>query len=101
MTFPSPRPRPFPAPAQSFDSHTWRDESKVQQGVRLGMADQLIADRTLLCKTRTEVVELLAEPPPTAYFADWDLVYWLGPERGYIRSIRSGWCCAFPPKDGS
>jgi hypothetical protein len=81
---------PAHAPAQSFDSHTWRDESKVKPGVRQGMADQLIADGILLGKTRAEVVELLGEPPPTTYFADWDLVYWLGPERGYI-SIDSEW----------
>jgi|SRR5215831_15591816 len=77
-------------PGQAFDPVAWRDESQVQQGVRLGLADRLIARRTLLGKTRTEVVELLGEPPPTAYFADWDMVYWLGPERGFI-SIDSEW----------
>jgi hypothetical protein len=80
----------FPTSAQPFVSHAWRDESKVKEGVRLGMADQLIADGTLLGKARAEVVDLLGEPPPTGYFADWDLVYWLGPERGYI-SIDSEW----------
>jgi hypothetical protein len=76
--------------AQSFDWDAWRDESQVKQGVRLAMADQLIAHGTLLGKTRAEVVRLLGEPPPTGYFANWDLVYWLGPERGYI-SIDSEW----------
>jgi hypothetical protein len=54
------------------------------------MADRLIAYDTLLGKTRAEVVELLGEPPPTGYFSNWDLVYWLGPERGFIR-IDSEW----------
>jgi hypothetical protein len=77
-------------PGRAFDPVSWRDESQVQRGVRLGMADWLIARRTLLGKTRAEVVELLGEPPPTGYFGDWDMVYWLGPERGLI-SIDSEW----------
>ena len=33
---------------------------------------------------------MLGEPPHTGYFKDWDLVYWLGRERGFI-SIDSEW----------
>ena len=33
---------------------------------------------------------MLGEPPETEYFRDWDLVYWLGPERGFM-SIDSEW----------
>lgn len=54
------------------------------------MADQLIAHGTLEGRTRSEIVDLLGEPPPTGYFREWDLVYWLGPERGFI-SIDSEW----------
>jgi outer membrane protein assembly factor BamE (lipoprotein component of BamABCDE complex) len=54
------------------------------------MADRLVTRGTLLGKTREEVVELLGAPPSTEYFANWDLVYWLGPERGFIR-IDSEW----------
>jgi hypothetical protein len=86
-------------PVQAFDRTAWRDESQIKQGVRLGMADRLIADRTLLGKTRAEVVELLGEPPRTGYFADWDLVYWLGPERGFI-SIDSEWLVLRLSADG-
>lgn len=86
-------------PGGAFDPVAWRDESQVQQGVRLGMADRLIARRTLIGKTRAEVVELLGEPPPTGYFADWDLVYWLGPERGFI-SIDSEWLVLRLAEDG-
>jgi hypothetical protein len=86
-------------PGRAFDPVAWRDESQVQRGVRLGMADRLIARRTLLGKTRAEVVELLGEPPPTEYFADWDMVYWLGPERGFI-SIDSEWLVLRLAEDG-
>jgi hypothetical protein len=86
-------------PGRAFDSVTWRDESQVQRGARLGMADRLIARQTLLGKTRAEVVELLGEPPPTVHFADWDLVYRLGPERGFM-SIDSEWLVVRLAEDG-
>ncbi|MBD2000571.1 hypothetical protein H6G00_28870 [Leptolyngbya sp. FACHB-541] len=41
-------------------------------------------------KSRPEVVALLGEPDKTNYFQDYDLVYWLGPERGLMR-IDSEW----------
>jgi len=31
--------------------------------------------------TREEVVSLLGAPPEPTYFTEYDLVYWLGPER--------------------
>lgn len=68
----------------------WQDEARVAQGVRLEMADRLVAEGELLGRSRAEVVNLLGEPPPTAYFSDWDLVYWLGPERGFF-GIDSEW----------
>ena len=74
---------------REFDAAVWRDEAQVRRGVRSKMADWLLARGMLLGKTRAEVVELLGEPPPTEYFADWDMVYWLGLERGY--GIDSEW----------
>jgi hypothetical protein len=65
-------------PLPSLAPFAWQDESQVRLGVRLGMADRLIAHRTLLGKTQAEVIEFLGEPPTTAYFANWDMVYWLG-----------------------
>ena len=41
-------------------------------------------------RSRGEIVALLGEPTTTDYFKDYDLVYWLGPERGLI-SIDSEW----------
>lgn len=75
---------------QLLDPVAWRDESLVGTGIRLEMADRLVARGILTGMSRTEVVELLGEPPPTEYFRNWDLVYWLGPERGFI-SIDSEW----------
>lgn len=86
-------------PGRSLDPAAWQDEVLVRQGVRLEMADRLVARGTLVGKSRAEVVELLGEPSPTTYFADWDLVYWLGPERGFI-SIDSEWLVLRLGEDG-
>src|SRR4051812_3085551 len=77
-------------PGRTFDPVAWRDDAEKGNGARLDMADRLIARGTLFGKTRAEVVAMLGEPPKTGYFSDWDLVYWLGPERGFIR-IDSEW----------
>ncbi len=86
-------------PGRAFDPNVWKDEAQVRQGVRLEMADRLIARGTLLGKTRDEVMQQLGEPPPTGYFADWDMVYWIGPERGYF-SIDSEWLVLRLGEDG-
>lgn len=75
---------------RAFDPVQWKDEASVRAGARLPMADHLIANGTLLGKTKEEVLQLLGTPPETGYFSDWDLVYWLGPERGFM-SIDSEW----------
>jgi hypothetical protein len=77
-------------PGRAFEPVVWQDDADKGNGPRLDMADRLIARGTLFGKTRAEVVEMLGEPPKTGYFSDWDLVYWLGPERGYFR-IDSEW----------
>jgi hypothetical protein len=73
-----------------FDQVAWTDDGRVRGGIRLAMADRLITRRTLNGKTRNEVLAMLGQPPPTNYFREWDLVYWLGRERGFI-SIDSEW----------
>ena len=89
----------FLFPGRAFDPAAWQDEGQVQRGVRLAMADRLVACGTLVRKSRAEVVGLLGEPPPTGYFADWDLVYWLGPERGFF-GIDSEWLVLRLDADG-
>lgn len=75
---------------RSFDSVAWKDQQMVSQGIRLKMADDLISRKFLQGRTKTEAVKILGEPLRTSYFRDWDMVYWLGPERGFI-SIDSEW----------
>ena len=52
--------------------------------------DDLLAHVPLDGAARTDVVTLLGEPQPTPYFREYDLVYWVGPERG-LMSIDSEW----------
>jgi hypothetical protein len=54
------------------------------------MVDDLLKRHSLDEMTRAEVVALLGEPDDTPYFREWDMVYWLGPERGLI-GIDSEW----------
>jgi hypothetical protein len=54
------------------------------------MADDLIASKALYNKTREEIVAMLQAPTKTTKFRDWDMVYYLGNERGFT-SIDSEW----------
>jgi hypothetical protein len=83
-----------------FDAATWRNEEiSTTNGTRVRMADRLVDSHALLNKSRGDVVSMLGEPPPTEYFRDWDLVYYLGPERGFI-SIDSEWLVVRFDDDG-
>jgi hypothetical protein len=75
-----------------FDAAAWRDEALARgpRAVRGCMVDDLLAAGRLVGRPRAAVVALLGEPRPTGYFRDYDLVYWLGPERGLF-SIDSEW----------
>jgi outer membrane protein assembly factor BamE (lipoprotein component of BamABCDE complex) len=76
-------------PGRHFDRALWRN-SATPASVRLRMADDLVNSQKLVGLTRQQVVELLGEPPKTEYFKEFDLVYYLGAERGFI-SIDSEW----------
>jgi hypothetical protein len=86
-------------PGRPLDPIAWQDPSQVKQGVRLSMADWLVFWGTLRGKTRSEVVKLLGEPPDTVYRGDWDLIYWLGRERGFF-PIDSEWLALRLGQDG-
>jgi hypothetical protein len=77
---------------EHFTPVTWRDSAQAMGplAVRGCMVDDLLASHNFQGQTRAEVVGLLEEPWPTGYFRQYDLVYWLGPERGWL-SIDSEW----------
>jgi hypothetical protein len=76
--------------AETFHGELWRDPKGIDEGVRLSMADGLIARDELRGLTRSEVVKMLGEPPPPEYFREWDMVYRLGMEGSYF-GIDSEW----------
>ncbi|MEO9633217.1 MAG: hypothetical protein ABJF89_04365 [Parasphingorhabdus sp.] len=77
-------------PRASFDVDKWKLSEDTKSHPRLTMVDSLIESGLLDGKSREDVFTLLGHPPETGYFRDWDAVYWLGPERGFIR-IDSEW----------
>ena len=76
-------------PGRHFDPSRWKN-SATPASVRLRMADDLVENKKLIGLTRQEVVARLGGPPKTEYFENFDLVYYLGPERGFM-SIDSEW----------
>jgi hypothetical protein len=75
----------------SFDSAMWKASlAHPNDPVRLRMIDDLLKHNRLQGMAEEEVISLLGKPPKTDYFPDYQLVYWLGPERGFI-SIDSEW----------
>jgi len=75
-----------------FDSAAWKQaqaESSLDS-IRLRMVDDLLARHDLGGRSRADIVELLGEPDETEYFRDYEMVWWLGPERSYM-SVDSEW----------
>jgi hypothetical protein len=75
-------------PVRLFDSASWKTPETSYTRVR--MVEALLLTHDLDAMTRSEVIDLLGQPPPTNYFSDWDLVYHLGPERSFF-SLDSEW----------
>lgn len=78
-----------------FNPEIWRDGGNLNFGSkefpRLRMADGLIESGILLEKTTSEIESLLGPQTKTEYFRkQYNLVYWLGPERSFI-SIDGEW----------
>lgn len=74
-----------------FEENTWRAADRLDASPsRVQMVDDLLAKNDFYGKTRSDVTALLGEPPDTGYFSNWDMIYWLGPERGLL-SIDSEW----------
>ncbi|HET9426126.1 MAG TPA: hypothetical protein VFO55_12195 [Gemmatimonadaceae bacterium] len=70
----------------TFVQSQWMDTtlSLGRAAVRGCMVDDLLARHPLRGKTRAEVVALIGEPTEKELFREYDMVYWLGPERGLI-----------------
>ena len=71
-----------------FDSAKWKAGNEDE--IRIRMVDSLLRKYEITGKSRAEVVDILGEPDKTGYFRDYDMVYRLGMERGFI-SIDSEW----------
>jgi hypothetical protein len=77
---------------ERFQLTDWRDTMKVYGplSIRGCMVDDLLATHDFHGRSRADIVGFLGDPPKTGYFREYDLVYWLGPERGFM-SIDSEW----------
>jgi hypothetical protein len=67
-----------------FDTALWQDSARVYSAepVRRCMVDDLLGRLDDRHQSRSEIVGLLGVPRPSTYFSEYDLVYWVGPERG-------------------
>jgi hypothetical protein len=80
-------------PPVPFDKTIWLNGETVEfssDAPRLRMADGLVDSRILLGKRRSELESLLGPPTKTDKFRNFDLVYWLGADRGFM-GIDSEW----------
>ena len=74
-----------------FDSLAWKAENKEERtGIRVRMVDDLLRWHKLEGMSTGQVESLLGVPSRTQYFREYDYVYWLGPERGFL-PIDSEW----------
>ena len=75
----------------AFDSAVWKASLERQDDpIRLRMVDDLLRRYRLRGMREDELIALLGKPPKTDYFSGYQIIYWLGPERGFI-SIDSEW----------
>lgn len=70
----------------TFVQSQWMDTALVRSklAVRGCMVDDLLERHELRGMTRAQVVALIGEPDTTRDLPEYDLVYWLGPQRGLI-----------------
>jgi hypothetical protein len=74
-----------------FDSVVWRTQiENIGDDTRIRMLDDLFRQVEFLGMPRAQVTDILGEPRKTEYFSEYDLVYWLGPQRGFM-GIDSEW----------
>ena len=70
----------------TFIQSQWLDTTLVQGklAVRGCMVDDLLERNQLRGMTRAQVIALIGEPDRSSDFPEYDLVYWLGPQRGLV-----------------
>jgi outer membrane protein assembly factor BamE (lipoprotein component of BamABCDE complex) len=71
---------------EQFIRSQWMDTALVRSrlAIRGCMVDDLLDTHELRGMTRAQVVALIGEPDSTRDFPEYDMVYWLGPQRGLI-----------------
>lgn len=91
------RPLVFPLPldrctSREWNATSWRDAANARDAsaVRGCMVDAMLKRHRLVGWSKDSVVALLGPADTTEYFSVHDLVFWLGPERGFI-SVDSEW----------
>ena len=75
---------------ERFDAVAWRSGGSRTDAVRIRMVDDLLRRHRFGGMTREQVTAIVGEPDRTNYFSDWDMVYGLGPERGFV-GVDSEW----------
>jgi hypothetical protein len=73
-----------------FETVAWQAGQSRTNAVRIRMVDDLLRRHRFIGMARGEVTSIIGEPDKTEYFRDWDMVYWLGPERGFM-GVDSEW----------
>ena len=78
--------------SRRFEPGVWSDTIAAHspRAPRGCMVDDLLRRYELPGMTRATVIQLLGEPERTTYFREYDLVYYLGPERSSL-GIDSEW----------
>ncbi|QEL17552.1 hypothetical protein [Limnoglobus roseus] len=70
------------SPGRPFNAVDWQDERLASKGVRLEMAERLVARGTLKGIPQAEIIGRMGKPAPASYSPNWQMVYWLAQGRG-------------------
>ena len=80
---------------QPFDAHKWivadaKGAAGTQKEYRILAIDDLLSHKNFKGQTKAQIVALLGQPIQTDKYKNYDMVYWLGPDRSCMR-IDSEW----------
>ncbi len=75
----------------AIDYQRWANDNHGASGKRYRVADQIVAQGSLLGMSKEGVIEVLGNPVKDSYFIDHDMIYRIGFERGFLYlSTQSG-----------